>query len=118
MQTSIVQHDLTELAITEILLGMFLNLPSGTFREDNLYQFLKQTGEQRFRIGRAGNIQGVRFALSFFEMGRMIYEVGGEYHFRNTMRDSVEKELRGRDVLPRYAPVFAKLAKQFVGRTF
>ncbi|MEK7150665.1 MAG: hypothetical protein AAB783_00495 [Patescibacteria group bacterium] len=113
MQTHARRFWLEELSTTDIVAGILINLPTQTFQEKRLYTFLEQTGDSRFRIGRAGNIHDVRTVLSFFEMGRIVVPTYEKYYIVQAMKDFVKEELKKRQVLPRHATNLETLAKSF-----
>lgn len=107
---------LQKLTAVEILSGLVLYLPRRTFREENLYTSLENTGDPRFQTRTLGNMRYsrmVHMSLTFCEIGQIIYETDSIYHIVQGMRKPMERVLRRRNVLPKHAKVLRALARSF-----
>ena len=107
-----------KLSISEIMLGIFLNIGDRRFTEQQLYRFLQAIDcADRFRV-RVRSVGGfysesVRRALSFMEMGMVFEDWMETYKVRNSMRPSIKKELAECGILPKYNAFFQELARLF-----
>ena len=107
---------LQKLSVVEILFGLFAYLPRKMFREENLYAFLENTGDPRFRTRAIDNFsysEMVHRSLAFFAMVGIIYEADSIQYIAPGMKKHMERELRQRNVLPRHAKTLRALARSF-----
>ncbi|MDP2676389.1 MAG: hypothetical protein Q8O83_01765 [bacterium] len=108
-----------ELSISEILMGLLMNLGGYSFDEQALYNFFAMTDDRiRYGIKKRSNgdfySEAIRDSLTFFEMGQFFESWGDMYLVHKQIPASISKELTERGVLPKYESFFKNLANQFI----